>query len=136
MQVWRFAAVEGTLSQGERLALVTAPQVLVERVSLQAHQAHSWPSSGVGEVCRPSCFEKIPDKSHCGCFFFFFLNMARRLRGQPTEVGKLGSGSLVITLGPVVREQREKDAGALPLSLFINLRVGAVHVQGGLSHLS
>lgn len=94
MQVWRFAAVEGTLSQGERLALVTAPQVLVERVSLQAHQAHSWPSSGVGEVCRPSCFEKIPDKSHCGCFFFFFLNMARRLRGQPTEVGKLGSGSL------------------------------------------
>lgn len=42
----------------------------------------------------------------------------------------VGAWRQLITLDPVVREQREKDAGALPLSLFINLRVGAVHVQG------
>lgn len=48
----------------------------------------------------------------------------------------VGAWRQLITLGPEVREQREKDGGALPLSLFINLGDGAVHTQGGPSHLS
>lgn len=66
VQVWRLAAVKGMLFQ----VSVGAPGVMEKRVGLQVHRAHGRLSSMDGEVCRPHCFKKIPDKSHCRGFLW------------------------------------------------------------------